>query len=72
MQTISNKAVKKMTGNQRLIGRFMVLFNKSSKTIERWIEDRDIRFTTPQAVIIIKEETGLTDSQILEGNGVAA
>jgi hypothetical protein len=66
LQTITKKAVTKMTGNQKVIGRLMVLFNKSSKTIERWIEDKDIRLTNNGAVEIIASETGLRVSEILE------
>lgn len=66
LQTITKKAVTKMTGNQKVIGRLMVLFNKSSKTIERWIEDKDIRLTNNGAVEIIANETGLRVSEILE------
>ena len=65
MITISNKAQTKLTGNQRAIGRLMVLFNVHSKTIERWIEGKDIRLTTPQALEIIKEETDLKEDHVL-------
>lgn len=66
MKTISKKAVTKITGNPLVIGRLMVLFNKSSKTIERWIEDKDIRLTIDSSVKIITETTGLKTSEILE------
>jgi hypothetical protein len=75
MQTITNNAANKIKGNQRVIGQLMALFNKSSFTINRWIEDKDIRLTTPGALKVIREETGLTDEQILEaipaGNAAA-
>lgn len=66
MKALTNNAADQMKGNQRITGRLMALFNKSSFTIGRWIEDKDIRLTTPAAVQIIKEETGLKESQILE------
>jgi hypothetical protein len=65
MTTISNKAAKKLKGNQRAIGRLMVLFNKSSFTIERWIDAKDVRLITPQALEIVKEETDLNEDHIL-------
>ena len=65
MVTISNKAQNKLTGNLRAIGRLMVLFNVHSKTIERWIEGKDIRLTTPQALEILKEETELNEDHLL-------
>lgn len=66
MKALTNNAIEQMKGNQRLIGRLMALFNKSSFTISRWIEDKDVRLTTSGAMQIISEETGLDESQILE------
>lgn len=65
MTTISHKAAKKLKGNQKAIGRLMALFNKSSFTIERWIDNKDVRLITPQALEIIKEETDLIEDHIL-------
>jgi hypothetical protein len=67
MQTLNTNVVELIKGNQRIIGKMMALFNKSSFTINRWIEDNDVRLTTPGAIQIIKEETGLTNKEILEG-----
>lgn len=66
MTTISNRAAKHLRGNQKAIGRLMTLFNKSSFTIERWITARDVRLVLPQALEIIKEETELHKSELLE------
>jgi hypothetical protein len=66
MKALTNNAVEQIKGNQRLIGRLMALFNKSSFTIARWIEDKDVRLTTPNAIQIINDETGLRINQILE------
>lgn len=65
MVTISNKAQTKLSGNRRAIGKLMVLFNVHSVTIERWIESKDVRLTTPQALEIIKEETELHEDHLL-------
>lgn len=65
MVTISNKAQNKLSGNRRAIGKLMVLFNVHSVTIERWIESKDVRLTTPQALEIIKEETELNEDHLL-------
>jgi hypothetical protein len=72
MVTISNKAQNKLTGNQRAIGRLMVLFNCHSKTVERMIDKKDIRLTTPQALEIIKEETDLNEDHVLTQTRVRA
>lgn len=66
MQTISTEVKDLIRADQRIIGRLMALFNKSSFTIIRWIEDRDPRLTTPGALHIISEVTGLSDEQILD------
>jgi hypothetical protein len=66
MQTITTKAIELIRGNQKVIGRLMALFNKSSDTINRWIDGNDIRLTTFAALQILREETELTDDQILE------
>jgi hypothetical protein len=44
----------------------MIAFDRGQNTIENWMASKDIRLTTPTAVVIIKEETGLTDAEILE------
>lgn len=72
MTTISSKAAKKLKGNQKAIGRLMTLFNKSSFTIERWIDAKDVRLVTPQALEIIKEETELNEDHLLTQNSVRA
>jgi hypothetical protein len=66
MQRITQIAVDQMLGNNRLIGRLMILFNRSSFAISRWITSRDKKLTTPLVLEVIREETGLTDDQILE------
>ncbi len=65
MITISSKAQNKLTNNQRAIAKLVLLFDVHAKTIERWIESKDIRLTTPQAIEIIKEETDLIEDHIL-------
>lgn len=72
MQTISQKAIDQMLGNNRLIGRLMVLFNRSSFAIARWISNKDTRLASPMVLEIIREETGLNDEQILEETEVRA
>ena len=66
MQTLTDKAKEGLTGNQKAIGRLMNLFNKSSFTISRWIEAKDVRLTLSAAYQIVLEETGLGNEEILE------
>lgn len=64
--TVTDKAIEGIKGNNKLMGRLMIAFDRGQNTIENWMTSKDIRLTTPTAVQIIKEETGLTDTEILE------
>ena len=59
-----------MKSNNRLMARMMLAFDKTQNTIENWMASKDIRLTTHNAVAIIREETGLTDEEILESEPV--
>ena len=65
---ISDKAVEAIRSNNTLMGKLMGAFDRGENTIQNWInaDPRDIRLTTPLAVQIIREETGMTDAEILE------
>jgi hypothetical protein len=69
--TISDKAINSIKGNNRLIGRLLIAFDRGQNTLENWMRDKDIRLTTPTAVQIIHEETGLSSEEILEGEAVS-
>lgn len=62
---ISERALNVIKGNNRLIGRLMIAFNRSQNTIENWMAAKDVRLTTPIAVQIIAQESGLQDAEIL-------
>jgi hypothetical protein len=64
--TVTDKAIEGIKGNNKLMGRLMIAFDRGQNTIENWMASKDIRLTTPTAVQIIKEETGLQDEEILE------
>lgn len=63
---ISNTAIDAIKKNNRAIGRLMIAFDRGQRSMEKWFNRQDVRLTTPQAVSIIKEETGLTEDEILE------
>lgn len=69
---ISDKAVQKIKGNHKAYNALGYAFDKSYKTIENWVKDKDIRLTTPTALEIIKAETGLTEEEILVPDNVSA
>jgi hypothetical protein len=66
MMNISNKALETIRDNNVAKGRLMAAFNRCEATINRWISVNDVRLTTSKALQIISEETGLTESDILE------
>ena len=64
--TISDTALHAMRGNNYLMADLMRLFNRCQNTIENWMKAKDIRLTTPAAVKIIVDNTGLKEEQVLE------
>jgi hypothetical protein len=63
---LTDKAKDAINGNTRLKNRLALEFNCSVFTIKRWLDEGEVRLTAPSSTKIIKEETGLTDSEILE------
>lgn len=64
---LSNIALEALNENLVAKARLATAFEKKNTvTIERWIEKNDPMLTTVIALQIIREETGLTDEQILE------
>lgn len=63
---ISDTVKGKIKESNKLTARLMITFNRGQRALENWIKHDDVRLTTPAAVQIIKEETGLTEEQILE------
>lgn len=66
MQKIKQELVGLIKKNWAINGKLVAAFNVHPRTIENWIISRDVRLTTPTAIKIIKEETGLEDNQIFE------
>jgi hypothetical protein len=59
--------VLKLLRNHKMAkNRLALELDKSSYTIERWIKDNDASLTLAACLQIIREEFGLTDSEILE------
>lgn len=63
---LTDKAKAAINGSPRLQNLLALEFDCSVFTIKRWIKEGEVRLTAPSATIIIKEETGLTDDEILE------
>ena len=63
--TISEKAHKMILNDVKTEANLMLAFNKSHKTVQRWIKNNKPMLTTSTAIKVIKESTGLTEKQIL-------
>jgi hypothetical protein len=63
---LTDKAKAAINGSPRLQNLLALEFDCSVFTIKRWIKEGEVRLTAPSATVIIKEETGLTDGEILE------
>lgn len=63
---ISDKAVQTIKSDNKAMGALIQLFDKHYRTIENWLDNKDIRLTTPNAVATIKEVTGLKEKEILQ------
>lgn len=69
---LTKKAKKAINDSTRLKNLLAIEFDCSVYTIKRWLDDDDVRLTAPSATIIIKSETLLPDSQILEAEKAKA
>lgn len=69
---LTKKAKTAINKSTRLKNLLAVEFDCSVFTIKRWLDDDDVRLTAPSATAIIKRETDLSDSQILEAEKVKA
>lgn len=72
MTKISDMAILRIRKNKKIIGRIAIQFDKHYRSVEVWVENRSPMLTTPDAVRIISEETGLTESEILDESEIAA
>lgn len=63
---LTNKSLQAIKDNLRCRNRLAYEMNVNPRTIDRWIEGKDIMLTTAKALTIIIEETGLTQEEILE------
>lgn len=63
---VSKKVLEAIRKNNKIIGLLMGAFDVHFRTIENWIENNDIRLTTPLATRIIIDETGIPENEIFE------
>jgi hypothetical protein len=69
---LTQKAIDALKNNKRARARLQLDLDKSEYTINKYIGDNDIMLTTATALVILREELKMEDSELLEENGVAA
>jgi hypothetical protein len=62
---LTKKALKKLTG-QRTLSRLALALETSEMSVRRYIKSNHPNLTRASALQVIREETGLSDSEILE------
>ncbi len=65
MQTVKSEIIEKLKTNSKARYRLCYEFNSHMNTIERMIENNDMRLTTPMAVTAIAEELDVKESEVL-------
>lgn len=65
---LTTTAISEIKKNKRLKNRLALDLEKSGYTVERWISENEDNgpLTTAKAIQVIKQETRLADSEILE------
>lgn len=69
---LTQKAIDALKNNKRARARLQLDLDKSEYTINKYIGDNDIMLTTATALVILREELKMEDSELLEENGVTA
>lgn len=69
---LTDKAKTEIKKNTRLKNLLALEFDCSVFTIARWIDEDEVRLTAPSATIIIGQETGLSENEILESKTATA
>lgn len=67
---LTQKAIDALKKDKRARARLQLDLDKSEYTINRYLDSNDIMLTTATALQIIREETGLTDAEILEDSPI--
>lgn len=63
---LSKTALERIRQSKKCRIALQYAMNKTDATIYRWLDENNIILTTVAALQIIREETGLTDDEILE------
>lgn len=67
---LSELGITILRGSEKIRERLRASFDITSTTVNRWVRENDDNLTKAAALSIIREETGLSDSEILENESV--
>lgn len=68
---LTQKAIDQLKNNKRARARLQLDLDKSEYTINKYISENDIMLTTATALVVIREELKMDDSELLEETVVA-
>jgi hypothetical protein len=68
---LSNSAIEAIKGNPRIMNLIAAEMECTESTVRRWINNNDDELTKAVPLQIIREETGLTDDEILTRESAA-
>lgn len=68
---LSELGIVVLRGSDKIKERLMETFGITINTVNRWIRENNDNLTKASALFIIREETGLSDSEILETESTA-
>lgn len=63
---LTQKAIDAIKTDIKVRARLSLALDRSSFTIDKWIKTNDDKLTKAASLQVIREETGLTDAEILE------
>lgn len=69
---LSVLALQRIMDSKSLPKKLQEVLNVSRTTMWKYLKDNDDELTKAAALKVIREETGLSDDQILEENGIHA
>lgn len=65
VKKIKDEVLARVKGNKTAINRMALAFNKTGRTIERYVEDNDVILTTDVAMGIISDVLGIPQAELL-------
>ena len=66
MPQVTQEVLNKLREDEKLVFKISQGMNRRFRTVENWVRDNDEMLASKAVVLIIKEETGLSEKQILE------